>query len=250
MSPDIRVAIAEGVMTLTFARPQKRNALNDAMFGALADALEHAATADDVRTVLFTAEGAHFTAGNDLADLQRAPGQQTPATEPQVRRFGRNLIALEKPVVAAVKGHAAGIGATMLLHCDLIYIAGDARLSAPFVDIGLVPEMASTRLLTERIGYTRAFEFFTLHKPMSGATAAQWGVATEALPADSVDSAACMAARTLAGKSPEVLRATKRLMRRTETLRDQLAQEQALIIALKQSPQVQAAVRDFFDRKK
>jgi enoyl-CoA hydratase/carnithine racemase len=173
---------SDGILTLTLDRPDKKNALTDAMYGTLADAFEAAAADDAVRAVLITSSGDSFTAGNDLGDFMSiATGM--PDERAHVWRFLDWLARFEKPLVAAVPGLAIGVGTTMLLHCDLVYLAEDAVLATPFVDLALVPEAASSLLLPARIGHVRAFALFALGERMTAAEALAAGLANRSCPA-------------------------------------------------------------------
>ena len=157
--------ISGGVMTLTLARADKKNALSNAMYSALSDGLEYAEKDPAVRVVLFQGDGDSFTAGNDLADFSaQASGQDT--GESQAFRFIGNLGKATRPLVAAVQGNAVGVGTTMLLHCDLVFLADTAKLMTPFVNLALVPEAASSWLLPARIGHVRAYAMFALGEPL------------------------------------------------------------------------------------
>src|SRR5258706_13434221 len=136
----INVQTSDGACEIAMARPQRKNALTLAMYAAMTEALEVAGRDDAVRAVLLRGEGGSFTSGNDLGDFMQSPptGENSP-----VLRFLTALARFEKPVVAAVEGHAIGIGTTLLLHCDLVYAAPTARFQLPFVNLALVPEPAS-----------------------------------------------------------------------------------------------------------
>src|SRR5258708_19390852 len=161
------------VLTIAMNRPEKKNALTHAMYGAMADALATAAADPSVRVILITSTGDAFTAGNDLGDFLNAPPG---GGEPPVQRFLAALATAEKPVVAAVNGLAIGIGTTMLLHCDLVYAARSAVFSVPFVNLALVPEAASSLLLPRRIGHAKAAELFLLGSRMAAAEAEASGL--------------------------------------------------------------------------
>jgi enoyl-CoA hydratase/carnithine racemase len=249
MTQHLHSGLDAGVLTLTLARPDKRNAITDAMYGALADGLERAEADTDIRAVLIRGEGGHFSAGNDLADFARYAADPAGIEEAEVFRFLRALARTETPLVAAVKGQAVGVGLTLLLHCDLVFLAEDARLSAPFSGLGLTPENASSLLLPARIGHPRAFALFALGESLDGRTAAEWGIANAALPADEVEPRAQAAARALAERPPEALRATKRLMRRAETLYETLDRENRVFAERLASAEARAAFRDFFQRR-
>src|SRR6266404_666053 len=170
MTEHVKTEIAAGIMTLTLARPDKMNALSNAMYSALSDGLERAEKDPAVRVVLFQGDGDHFTAGNDLADFSaQANGKDT--SESQAHRFIGNLGKATRPLIAAVQGNAVGVGTTMLLHCDLVFLADTAKLMTPFVNLALVPEAASSWLLPARIGHVRAYAMFALGEPLDAATA-------------------------------------------------------------------------------
>jgi enoyl-CoA hydratase/carnithine racemase len=160
MSEHIKLSQHDGVLEIIFARPDKKNALTNAMYRTAREALESAQKDNSIRVVLFGAEGNAFTAGNDLGDFANVSSGQ--AGEPQAGPFIQAIGRAEKPIVAAVPGIAVGVGTTMLLHCDLVYVADTAKLSAPFVNLALVPEAASSMLMPARIGYVRSFAAFAL----------------------------------------------------------------------------------------
>ncbi len=249
MTDHVRKTVEAGVMTLTLARPDKKNALTDAMYGALADALAEAGSDDAVRVVLFAAEGDAFTAGNDINDFMAIAAGAVPVTERNVFRFLHALAAADKPLVAAVSGLAVGIGLTMLLHCDLVFVADDARLSAPFVNLGLSPEAASSLLLPGLIGHRRAFAMFALGEPILGAQAAALGIANAAVPRDEVLLKARAAAAALASRAPGALKATKRLMREAEGLRSTLTAEGEVFAERLRSAEAKEAFSAFLERR-
>ena len=215
MSDPIRTDLADGVLTVTFARADKKNAITQAMYSLLAEATNRARTDDAVRVLLFKAEGDSFSAGNDIADFiaigQQGGGGQL--VDAPVFQFLKSLAEMDKPVLAAVRGRAVGIGLTLLLHCDMVVVAEDALLSAPFINLALAPEAASSVLLPMAIGHQRAFEIFALGEPIDGKTARAWGLASRAVPAAEVDAAADGLAAKLAARAPNSLKKTKRLMR-------------------------------------
>lgn len=216
MNDHIQIALVDGVLVLTLNRPAKKNALTGVMYGVLADALEAAETDADIRAVLFQGAGDCFTAGNDLGDFAAvAAGGEGPT---DTFRFLAALARAEKPYVAAVHGLAVGIGVTMLLHCDLVYVAEDARLTTPFVNLALSPEAASSLLLTQRIGHVRAYAMFALGEALDGRAAVQLGLANAAAPAAEVGAMALAAAKVLAAKPAGALKTTKTLMRDAETV--------------------------------
>ena len=179
MSEHIRTHLEGGVLTVVFDRADKKNAITQAMYAALADATEQAKADDAVRVILFRSEGDSFSAGNDIADfiaLGQTPGD---LVEMGVFRFLKALADLDKPAVAAVRGRAVGIGLTLLLHCDMVVVAEDALLSVPFVNLALAPEAASSLLLPRVLGHQRAFELFALGEAIDGRTALAWSLELE-----------------------------------------------------------------------
>ena len=184
----IKTATLNGVATIEIARPEKKNALTIAMYQAMADALLAAAADQAVRAVLITGQPGIFTSGNDIEDfMSRPPGAGgSDAGESPVFQFMRALLACDKPVVAAVTGAAIGIGTTMLLHCDFVYVSDEARLAMPFVALGLVPEFASSLLVPQLMGHTKAAEKLLLGDPFTPEQAVDCGIASAVLPAGEV----------------------------------------------------------------
>lgn len=248
MSEHILAAREAGVLELRFNRPEKKNAITNAMYGALADAVEAAAGDASVRAILFTAAGDFFTAGNDLIDFAAIATGQAGDAPRHVGRFLEACIRAEKPLVAAVQGHAVGIGVTMLLQCDLVYIAENAKLTTPFVDLGLVPENASSITMPARMGHARAFAMLGLGEPLFGRDAVAVGLANAALPAAEVEPRARAAAQALAKKPAEALRLTKRLMRNPDALLAHVLEEGALFAERLQSDEARAAFAAFLQR--
>lgn len=245
--PHIVVSREGGVLEIRFNRPDKKNAITNAMYGVMADALDAAQQDDSTRTVLFTANGDYFSAGNDIKDFaaQASGAFEGPR---HVTRFLEAAIMADKPLVAAVQGHAVGVGATMLFQCDLVYVAEDARLTLPFIDLGLVPENAASLTVVERLGHARAFALLALGEPLIGRDAAAWGLANAALPASAVEARARAAAHALAEKPPQSLRLTKRLMRNKEALLARMREEGALFAERLRSPEAVAAFAKFLQR--
>ena len=224
MTEHIKIDRNDGILTLTFARPDKKNALSNAMYGALADSLIAAETDPEARVIVLRGEGDMFTSGNDVGEFAAiAAGAVT--GERHVSRFLRALAQASRPLVAAVQGRAVGIGTTMLLHCDLVVLADNARLSTPFVNLALVPEAASTLLMPMRIGYARAYEMFTLGDPMDAQTALHVGIANRVVPLDRLHAEAADIATRLAKLPAGSLSATKRLMRNPAVLTAQIEAE-------------------------
>ncbi|WP_116813185.1 enoyl-CoA hydratase-related protein [Steroidobacter cummioxidans] len=249
MTEHVHIVVADGVLRITLARADKKNALTQAMYTALAEALTRAETDASVRVVLLEAQGDAFSAGNDLGDFAAVAAGKLDRTAMTTQTFLNALAHARKPIVAAVNGLAVGIGVTMLLHCDLVFVADDAKLSTPFVNLALVPEAASSVLLQARIGYARAYAMFALGEPIDGRTAAAIGLANAALPASEVRGAALAAAKKLASKPIGALLATKQLMRDGAALAAVIAKESEIFGARLQSPETAEALRAFAERR-
>lgn len=247
MTEHIKLKEEDGVLEITFARPDKKNALSNEMYRAAREALEGAQSNKAVRVVLFSADGDAFTAGNDLGDFAKVANGQ--GGERQAHPFIEALGRAEKPIVAAVPGLAVGVGTTMLLHCDLVYVAETAKLSAPFVNLGLVPEAASSLLLPARIGYARAFAVFALGESISGSEAVALGLANKALPQVDVLPAARAAAAALAKKPPGSLVSTKRLMRNAAALLARMDEESVIFGERLTSDEAREAFSAFAERR-
>jgi enoyl-CoA hydratase/carnithine racemase len=224
MTEHIRLEKADNILTLTLARPDKKNALTNAMYGALTDALLAAESDPAARVIVIRGEGDMFTAGNDVGEFA-AMATGTFKGERHVSRFVEAIARANRPLIAAVQGRAVGIGTTMLLHCDVVLLADDAQLSTPFVNLALVPEAASTLLMPLRIGYARAYEMFALGEPMDARTALTLGIASRVVPLASLHAEAASIAQRLARLPAGSLAATKRLMRNPDVLMAQIAAE-------------------------
>lgn len=248
MTDNIKIALDEGVLILTFNRPDKKNAISNEMYRVLSEAVEAAQDDPDIRVILFQGDGGVFTAGNDLSDFAAVSTGKTDGAR-FGSRFIRNLSTSKKPMVGAVTGLAVGIGVTMLLHCDLVYVADDAKLSAPFVNLALVPEAASSLLLTERIGYNRAFAMFALGEPVLGVDAASMGLANQALPSAEVNAAALAAAKALAKRPLGAVMATKRLMREHARITERLEAELVLFDQRLKTAEAAEAFAAFAERR-
>ena len=210
MSEHIQVSRDAGIMTIRFNRPDKKNAFTHAMYEAMAAALAEAEREASVRVVLVTAAGDAFTAGNDLGDFMSKPPTDESAA---VFRFLAALAAASKPLVAAVDGLGVGIGLTLLLHCDLVYASERTKLKAPFVDLGLVPEAASSLLLPRLFGYQRAAAILLLGESIDAERAFELGLVNAVVPAADVVAKATEACHKLAAKPPMALKLTKALLK-------------------------------------
>jgi enoyl-CoA hydratase/carnithine racemase len=249
MSEHVKAEVACGIMTLTLARPDKKNALSSAMYSAMSDALERAEQDPAVRVVLFQGDGDSFTAGNDIGDFSvQANGKDT--GESQAHRFISTIARATRPLVAAVQGNAVGVGTTMLLHCDLVFLADTAKLMTPFVNLALVPEAASSWLLPARIGHVRAYAMFALGEPLDAATALACGLANAVVPAAELRTKARAAAEALTRRPAGSLTQTKALMRDMEKIAAQIGRESALFRERLQTGEAREAFAAFAERRK
>jgi enoyl-CoA hydratase/carnithine racemase len=248
MTEHVKVSVDNGVMEITWNRPEKKNAITNAMYAAAGDALEKASADKSIRVALFTSEGDAFTAGNDLS-VFAAANSGAAAEAPQGHRLIHNLAKFDKPLVAGVRGVAVGVGMTMLLHCDMVYVAKEAKLSVPFVNLALVPEAASSITLPARVGHARAFQLFALGEPITGEQAVAIGIANAALPQEEVLKAARDGARKIAQRPLGALMATKKLMRDGEVLLQQMHREAELFGRQLKSPEAAEAFAAFAQKR-
>ena len=247
--PPILVTDDGPVRTIRMNRPEKKNALTLAMYDAMAAAIEEAQANDAIRCLLIAGQPGAFCAGNDLNDfvaMAQAGGLGAP-----ILRFLHALARNEKPVVAAVSGVAVGIGTTMLMHCDHVVAADDARLSTPFVSLGLVPEAGSSLIAPRLMGHARAFALLAMGKPLAAEEAKQAGIVNTVVAVTEFEQAALAAARTIAALPAEGVRTTRRLMRgAAEEIIARIDEEAAAFKARLKSPEAQAAFAAFLNRKR
>ncbi|MEQ1580327.1 MAG: enoyl-CoA hydratase [Steroidobacteraceae bacterium] len=244
----IKTAVINGVATLEIARPDKKNALSLSMYQALADGIRNAGSDNAVRAILLTGQPGIFTSGNDLEDFMSRP---PPGPDSPILAFMTALLDCDKPVVAAVTGAAIGIGTTMLLHCDLVYVSDEARLAMPFTSLGLVAEFASSLVVPRLMGHARAAEKLLLGDPFTGAEAVECGIANAVLAPDEVLRYARRMAERFNTLPPGAVRDTKRLMRRAErqAIHDAIAAENALFASRLRSPEAVEAFQAFFQKR-
>src|SRR5882672_10731553 len=200
------------IRTVRMNRPDKKNALTVPMYEAMAAAIDSAAGAADLRCIVIAGLPGAFCAGNDLQDFLHAVAHAEGLSAPLLR-FLHVLARNEKPLVAAVSGLAVGIGTTLLLHCDHVVAGSDARLIAPFVHLGLVPEAASSLLGPRRLGHARAFALLAMGRPLDAAGAHAAGIVNTVVAPAEVDAEAMKAAREIAALPAEALAATRALLR-------------------------------------
>ena len=249
MSSHITVADDGPIRTVRMNRPDKKNALTASMYEAMAAALEDANGDATIRCVVIAGAPGAFSAGNDLVEFSQAAasgeGLGSSAT-----RFLHALARSERPLIAAVQGPAVGVGTTMLLHCDYVVAAADARFSTPFVNLGLVPEAASSLLAPRLMGHRRAFELLVMGRPLDAAAAQSCGLVNTVVPPGEVDAAAMKAARDIAALPAEAVAASRRLMRTPDDIIARIDEEVRVFKERLQSAEARAAFDAFLTRKR
>lgn len=245
---EIVSAVEGGVLRIGFNRAERKNAITGAMYRELARLIGSANGRSDIRVVLLHGSEEVFTSGNDLADF--ASEQSSQADRP-VESFMRAIVALEKPLIAAVNGPAVGIGATVLLHCDLVYAGENARIQFPFVKLALCPEFASSLLLPATIGHRRAAELFLLGESCLPDQAKSYGLINDVFPSPEVLPHALVVAAKLAAMPPAAVRLTKSLMLEgQEKLVDERIGLEFMAFAERlKSGEAQEAFKAFFERR-
>ena len=250
MSSHVRTSTEDRIASIELWRPEKKNALTREMYTAMSEALLRAEADPEVRVILLHGQPDCFTAGNDLHDfLEVSHGGGVSAPAP---RFLDTIAGARKPIVAAVGGVAVGIGTTMLLHCELVYAAPNARFQMPFVPLGLAPEGGSSLLLPMLAGYQRASEMLLLGRPFGAEKAMAAGLVNEVVPAERLLAHGREAALAVAALPPESVRITKELLKRPHALavKERMAEEIRIFGERLHSPEAKAAMEAFFQRKK
>jgi enoyl-CoA hydratase/carnithine racemase len=249
MTTDILTTRRGAVMAIQFNRPQRKNALTGEMYAQLVEAFREAERDTSVRAVLIHGTPEVFTAGNDIEDFIKRPphGDESP-----VFQFLKGMSEATKPLVAAVTGPAVGVGTTMLLHCELVYAADNARFCMPFTQLGLTAENASSYLLPLVAGYQRAAELLLLGEPFGAEKAREAGFVTRIVPAAETIEAGWEAAGKLAALPAKSLRVTKELMKsgRAAVIRAQMLAEGEHFRALLHEPAAREALAAFMEKRK
>ena len=246
---DVLAQIDAGVMTITLNRLDKKNAITSAMYTAMADALQNAASDAGVRVAVFQGHETIFCAGNDIGDFLNHPPM---ATDSPVYRFLQTISTFPKPLISAVCGAAVGVGTTMLLHCDIVYAGDNAMFSLPFVNLGLCPEAASSYLVPQMFGYHRAAEILLFGGPVKADAALAMGLVNRVVPAADVNALAQNQARKLASKPMSSLLEIKRLAKRGQAthVAQQMAEEGVSFARMLQEPAAKEAFAAFIEKRK
>ena len=237
---------SDGVLTLSLNRPSKMNAITREMYGALANGLNEAAGDFSIRAVIITAEGEHFTAGNDIKDFIEQPPT---SDDSEVSRFLGSLLNFPKPLLAAVTGNAIGVGTTMLLHCDVVLASPTANFSMPFTSLGLVPEAGSSYLFPLLVGYQRAARIFMTGESFSAADAKEMGLVSSI--DDDVQTAAKKVAAQIAQQPPQAIINTKALLKASkhDAVAAVMKAEFQLFAMALQSEEAMMAFMNFMNKK-
>ena len=248
MSEHILVEQREAVLSLTLARAERRNAITVAMYAALADAVEGAASDPAIRLITVEGQGEDFTGGNDLADFLNdlpAPGSDT---DIPVWRLLRALANNEVPLLAAVHGNVVGIGTTMLFHCDLVLAEQGSRFIMPFVDLGLVPEAASSLIMPRLAGRRAAARHILLGEPFGADQALAMGLASHVVAKGELGAALAKVVAALIAKPAEAMRLTQALLRRSDRAEvvERMELENGHFGERLTSDEVKAAITAFF----
>ncbi|MDQ6779667.1 MAG: enoyl-CoA hydratase [Candidatus Eremiobacteraeota bacterium] len=246
---DIQSTVEDGIQTITFNRPAKKNAITAAMYQLLADALRAGEADASVRVILICGLPEIFTAGNDLEDFMNAPPHDDNSP---VFQFLSAISTAQKPLVAAVRGAAVGVGTTLLLHCDLVYAGRSARFSLPFVQLGICPEAASSLLLPQMIGYRHAAAKLLLGEAFGADEALAMGFVNQVLDDDAVLSHARAQAVKLAALPASAIRTTKRLMKGDAAgdVATRMQKEGVAFRAMLSSLEAREAFTAFFEKRK
>ena len=249
---EIITSINSGILSINFNRPEKKNAITFAMYEAMAEAINAPNDDKNVSVILITGKPGIFTAGNDLEDFMKNAGSLASAEMPPVYQFMHALNDAKKSVIAAVSGSAVGIGTTLLMHCELVYAADNARFSLPFAHLGLCPEFASSMVLPQIAGYQRAAEMLLLGETFNAQQAYEMGLVNKILPLEDLLPYAEKQAAKIAALPAKSIHLTKRLMKanQPQAIRDKMNEENAHFSAMLSQPEAREAMTAFFEKRK
>lgn len=248
MEAHVLVERKDSVLSITLSRPERRNAITVAMYTALAHAIESCANDQSIRLITIQGQGEDFTAGNDLGDFLQAMPSPDSGEDLPVWRMLRALARNQVPIIAAVHGNAVGIGTTMLFHCDFVLAEEGCRFVMPFVDLGLVPEAASSLLFPRLAGRRSAARHLLLGEPFGAAEALDMGIASHVVAHGELAAALETLVASLLAKPPEALRQTQALLRRedTDAILQRMDLENGHFAERLQSDEVKSAITAFF----
>ena len=245
----IEVKLSSFVLELRMARPAKKNALIPPMYLRLAELIQAACESSQVRVILIKGSRECFTSGNDVTTFGGATDGAGTDDDVAAVKFLKAIAACELPVVAAVNGHAIGVGTTMLLHCDFVIAGEEARFKTPFVNLAVCPEAGSSYTMPMRMGYSRAAEMLLLGDALSADQAVACGLANAAHPVDRFEEVAHGIAERLSELPPSSVRATKRLMRAPlmQVVPEVMSEENKAFSACMEMPEFTEAITAFME---
>jgi enoyl-CoA hydratase/carnithine racemase len=247
MTEHLQIAREGAIQTLRFNRPEKKNALTGAMYQGLTKALRDAGPDDTIRASVFLGQPGIFTAGNDILDFLAASQDQS--WESPALDFLFALAESPKPLVAAVDGVAVGIGVTLLMHSDLAFASDRSTFQTPFVNLGIVPEAASTLIAPRLMGHARAFELLVMGEIFSAVRAREAGLINQIHAPEAVESAAMAAAASLAKKPQEAVSLSRRLLKGDPAhIKARMKEEVDLFTKCLRSPEAIAALQAFLQK--
>jgi enoyl-CoA hydratase/carnithine racemase len=248
MSEFIQRSVADGVLSIRMNRPEKKNALTAAMYQALADALDEAATSDAIRATLILGVPGAFTAGNDIGDFLKTAMSGNRDSN-AVFDFLERIIMAAKPVVAGVDGLAIGVGVTMLMHCDHVVASLGSSFKTPFVDLGLLPEAGSSLIAPRIMGHSRAFALLAMGETFSATDAHAAGLVNKVVAPAELEDHARAAAKAIAARPAEAMAISRRLIRgdRSDVLA-RMREEAVLWEARLKSDEAKQAFMAFMNR--
>jgi len=248
--PDILVTDDGPIRTIRMNRPEKKNALTLDMYETMAAAIASTATNNDIRCLLMAGAPDVYCAGNDIGDFIKMATGAGALGQP-ILDFLYALARCEKPIVAAVNGNAVGVGTTMLLHFDHVVAGDSAKLSTPFVALGLVPEAASSLIAPRLMGQVRAFSLLVMGRPLAAQEAKEAGIVNTVVPAAQTEESALAIAHEIAALPAQGVLMSRRLMRGApDEIIKRIDEEGEAFKARLKSPEAQAALMAFMTRKK
>lgn len=247
---DVLTHKANGILTIEFNRPEKKNAITSQMYQVMADAIKDAESDAVVRAIVIVGKPEIFTAGHDLEDFLKNASAEV--GDRPVAQFMHALSTAVKPVIAAVAGNAVGIGTTLLMHCDLVYAADNAKFSMPFTQLGLCPEFSSSMLFQQIVGYQRAAEKLMLGEAFSAREAYDMGLVSRVVPVAELFEFAHGQAAKLVALPASSLRTTKRLMKsaQAEAIQARMMEENRHFGEMLGSKEAKEAFTAFFEKRR
>lgn len=247
MSDNVLIELQDGILTILFNRPERKNALTPEMFEQVCEAMERADEDPDIRVLVFRGCGGNFTTGNDVSAFPARPAE---GEETLPYRFIKRLVNLTIPVVAGVEGIAAGIGATMLLQCDSVVMSSTARIIMPFLKMAIVPEAGSSLLLPELLGYTRAADLLLSGDPIDGTTAYEYGIASRLSAPQELEKETSEKATHFASLPRNAVRQTRELLKGdTKRIMQRIEEEQTELFRCFASAEHKEAVSAFIEKR-